>query len=214
MPPRHPILSAAFARCDWPAILAVIGTIAISCAAGCSHPEVIRTEGLTDKAAASERIAKHQDQSAEASLAKRRWLYAEYFHSVKDRVRKQWSPAGAYRRRDPAGTVYGQQERYTLLGVRMNDDGSLADVWVVHTCGLEWLDETAIEAFARAQPFAPPPRGLVQPNGMVEFSFGFFFDAKEKGALAPRPGLKPRVNGQAGEVEPSNKPLQHSVVPQ
>ena len=164
----------------WPAILAVTAAIAMPWVAGCSHSEGARMEASGEKMSRSEPIANRQDQSKETSLATKRWEYASYFNSLKELVRKQWNPAEVYRQRDPNGTVYGQQDRYTLLQVRMNEDGSLADVWVVHTCGLEWLDESELEAFRKAQPFAPPPRPLLRSNGRVEFGFGFFFDVTGK----------------------------------
>ena len=172
---------------DLPAILVVTANIAMPWVAGCSHSEGTRNQAFADKTSGSETIVNRQDESREASLASKRWEYASYFNSLKDQVRKQWNPAELYRQRDPDGTVYAQQDRYTLLQVRINEDGSLAAVWVVHTCGLDWLDETALEAFRKAQPFALPPHTLLRPNGIVEFIFGFFFDAKQReAASSPR----------------------------
>jgi hypothetical protein len=42
---------------------------------------------------------------------------------------------------------------------------------------LDFLDDTAVEAFKEAQPFINPPRKLVEDgHGFVNFQFGFFFE--------------------------------------
>jgi hypothetical protein len=118
------------------------------------------------------------DEGAETALNAKRWVYATFFNRVKERVRDHWKPAEEYQRRDPTGKIYGGEDRYTLLQVALKADGSLAKPpVVVHTCGLDFLDDTAIDAFKEAQPFLNPPRKLVEDgHGTVSFAFGFFFE--------------------------------------
>jgi len=117
------------------------------------------------------------DEGNETALSTKRWVYATFFNRVKERVRDHWKPAEEYQRRDPTGRIYGAEDRYTLLQVNLKADGSLSKVWVVHTCGLDFLDDTAVEAFKMAQPFINPPRQLVEAGrGTVSFGFGFFFE--------------------------------------
>ncbi len=117
------------------------------------------------------------DEGSETALNAKRWVYATFFNRVKERVRDHWKPAEEYQRRDPTGRIYGGEDRYTLLQVALKSDGSLAKVAVVHTCGLDFLDDTAVEAFKEAQPFLNPPRKLIEDgHGMLSFAFGFFFE--------------------------------------
>jgi hypothetical protein len=117
------------------------------------------------------------DDGNETALNAKRWVYATFFNRIKERVRDHWKPAEEYQRRDPTGKIYGSEDRYTLLQVNLKADGSLAKVWVVHTCGLDFLDDTAVEAFKEAQPFINPPHKLVEDgHGIVNFGFGFFFE--------------------------------------
>lgn len=117
------------------------------------------------------------DEGNETALNAKRWVYAGFFNRIKDKVREHWKPAEEYQRRDPTGKIYGAEDRYTLLQVNLKADGSLSKVWVVHTCGLDFLDDTAVEAFKEAQPFINPPRKLVEDgHGIVNFGFGFFFE--------------------------------------
>lgn len=117
------------------------------------------------------------DEGNETALNAKRWVYATFFNRVKERVRDHWKPADEYQRRDPTGKIYGAEDRYTLLQVSLKADGSLATVSVAHTCGLDFLDDTAVTAFKEAQPFINPPRKLVEAgHGTVSFGFGFFFE--------------------------------------
>ena len=117
------------------------------------------------------------DEGNETALNAKRWVYATFFNRVKEKVRDHWKPAEEYQRRDPTGRIYGAEDRYTLLSVSLKADGSLANVAVAHTCGLDFLDDTAVTAFKEAQPFINPPKRLVEAGkGMVTFGFGFFFE--------------------------------------
>lgn len=117
------------------------------------------------------------DEGSETALNTKRWVYATFFNRVKEKVRDHWKPADEYQRRDPTGRIYGAEDRYTLLKVSLKADGSLANVSVSHTCGLDFLDDTAVTAFKEAQPFINPPKRLLEAgNGMVTFGFGFFFE--------------------------------------
>jgi hypothetical protein len=117
------------------------------------------------------------DEGSETALNAKRWVYATFFNRVKERVRDHWKPAEEYQRRDPTGKIYGSEDRYTLLQISLKSDGSLAAVSVAHTCGLDFLDDTAVTAFREAQPFINPPRKLIEAgHGTVSFGFGFFFE--------------------------------------
>jgi hypothetical protein len=117
------------------------------------------------------------DEGSETALNAKRWVYATFFNRIKERVRDHWKPAEEYQRRDPTGKIYGAEDRYTLLQVSLKADGSLSNVSVTHTCGLDFLDDTAVAAFKEAQPFINPPKKLVEDgHGIVTFGFGFFFE--------------------------------------
>jgi hypothetical protein len=117
------------------------------------------------------------DEGGETALNAKKWVFATFFNRVKERVREHWKPAEEYQRRDPTGKIYGSEDRYTLLQVSLKADGSLANVSVAHTCGLDFLDDTAVTAFREAQPFINPPRKLIDAGkGTISFGFGFFFE--------------------------------------
>ncbi len=108
-------------------------------------------------------------------LNAKEFKYATFFLRVRDAVQDQWEDAVSreYRRRDPMGHIYGQRDRNTLLSVTLRPGGELADVKVQETSGVDFLDDVAVDAFRRAQPFPNPPSGIVDEDGLIRLSFMF-----------------------------------------
>lgn len=109
-------------------------------------------------------------------LNTREYKYAWFFNRVKDSVQQHWDAADAHRRHDPYGRIYGVRDRVTVLEVTLNADGTLDDVFVSKDSGVAFLDEAALRAFRRAQPFPNPPPGLQDPDGRIRFRFGFYLE--------------------------------------
>ncbi len=101
-------------------------------------------------------------------LNTREWKYAGFFNRVKQAVSAQWDPNGRMRAKNKqlAG------DRVTLLAVALRPNGSIADIFVAKSSGVDELDQEAMKAFEKAQPFANPPEALVV-NGFIQFNFSF-----------------------------------------
>ncbi len=106
-------------------------------------------------------------------LNTREWKYAGFFNRVKQNVAEVWNPMDAARVRDPTGSRYFNKDRTTVLAVTLNPQGAITDIRVARTSGLDFLDQTAIDAFEKAQPFVNPPPGLADARGDIRFTFGF-----------------------------------------
>ncbi len=117
-------------------------------------------------------------------LNTREWKYAGFFNRVKQGIGMTWHPAAELRRRDPTLSMYGGRDRQTVVSVTLNKDGRVREVFVSRSCGLDFLDLEAVRAFERAQPFPNPPPGLLDEDGTVQFTFGFFVQLTSSG-----PGL-------------------------
>jgi TonB family protein len=115
------------------------------------------------------------DEGGETALNAKRWKFATFFNRVKEQVQNHWKAGQEYQRRDPTGAIYGAQDRFTLVHIQLRSDGSLAKASVAQTCGVDFLDDTAIEAFKEAQPFPNPPHQLVRA-GVIDFDFGFYVE--------------------------------------
>lgn len=106
-------------------------------------------------------------------LNTREWKYAAFFNRVKQAVSARWDPMGRLRSKDPrAQQQLGMRDRITVLGVSLRPDGTIADIYVSESSGIELLDQESIQAFERAAPFSNPPEALVQ-NGLIRFAFSF-----------------------------------------
>jgi TonB family protein len=114
-------------------------------------------------------------------LNTREWKYAGFFNRVKQSVGEHWDPGSVMRRRDPTGQIYGWRDRRTILTIVLDRSGGLSDLSVEKSCGVEFLDEEAMAAFRRAQPFNNPPAALLDEQGQVKFSFGFYLEMSSGG---------------------------------
>jgi len=114
-------------------------------------------------------------------LNTREWKYATFMNRLKKGVSQSWDPNGVARTRDPTGNVYLWKDRYTIVSVTLRSDGSLDDVFVQQSSGVDFLDREAVAAFERAQPFPHPPRGMMDEDGRIHFQFGFFIDTSSAG---------------------------------
>lgn len=113
------------------------------------------------------------DEGDATSLNSKKWKFAAFFNRMKSQVRDEWHPDQLLSRHDPSGNIYGGKDRVTMLRVQLSLDGRVADVSVVKSSGIEFLDDEAMSAFRRAQPFSNPPEQLAEPDGMIRFQFGF-----------------------------------------
>jgi len=114
-------------------------------------------------------------------LNTRGFKYATYFNRIKQAVAATWDPLSPLDARDPDRRMFGTRDRYTLLGVTLDDTGRLKSLVVEQTSGVEFLDRAALGAFRAAQPFVNPPRGVADANGEIRFSFGFFLEVGRSG---------------------------------
>ena len=111
--------------------------------------------------------------------------YASFFNRVHKGVSNAWQPLKELRRRDPRGKVYGRATRTTLLSVTLDAQGTITKVGVERSSGIDFLDQEAIYAFQRAQPFPNPPVGLLE-NNAINFKFGFNLNLSRRGPFEPR----------------------------
>lgn len=153
------------------------------------RPAVVGTEGGTQSGPSNEASegggAPNDDlENVEAGagtfLNTREWKYASFFNRVKQAVSARWNPDSRLRAKNRELGA----SRVTVLRVSLRPDGTVADLFVTQSSGLDELDVEAMNAFTKAQPFANPPPALVQ-NGFI--SFGFSFHVTHEGLAVPRP---------------------------
>ena len=154
---------------------------------GTNVPDLIPSIGVLaslDAAPASD-VLKDVEEGEGTFLNAKRFKYASFFNRVHKGVSNMWQPLREYRRRDPRGQVYGRATRITVLNVTLNASGDLTRVGVARSSGIGFLDQEAIAAFRKAQPFPNPPRGLLE-NEAINFNFGFSLVLTPRGPFEPR----------------------------
>jgi TonB family protein len=114
-------------------------------------------------------------------LNTREWKYAAFFNRVKQAVSARWDPNARLRARNRS---MGMSDRVTVVQVTLRPDGTIADLFVTQSCGLDDLDVEAMNAFTKAQPFSNPPAALVE-DGFIRF--GFSFRVSNEGLAMPLP---------------------------
>ncbi len=125
------------------------------------------------------------DEGDATFLNTREWKHAWFFNRVKEAVQQRWHAVRAHRHHDPYGRIYGVRDRYTVLDVTLNGDGSLRDVVVIRDSGVAFLDDAAVAAFREAQPFPNPPLALQDSDGHIRFHFGFFLEISGRAGFRP-----------------------------
>ncbi len=139
-----------------------------------AHPSAAFYEGLVG--APLDEGLRDVDQGEQTLLNTREWKYAGYLNRVKMAVAATWDPITVLFARDPTGQKFAYKDRFTLLDVTLDEKGSLQGLTVRKSCGVEFLDEAALQAFRKAQPFLNPPPGMVDTQGQIKFSFGFILE--------------------------------------
>jgi len=114
-------------------------------------------------------------------LSTREWKYASFFNRLKQKVGQHWHPNAVLQTRDASGQIYGSQDRYTLLSVKLNRSGQIVELQVAKSSGLRFLDDEAVAAFVRAAPFVNPPPNMFNGKEDIQFSFGFYLEISRGG---------------------------------
>ncbi len=113
------------------------------------------------------------DEGDATGLNAKKWKFAAFFNRMKSLVRGEWHPDQLLSRHDPSGNIYGAKDRVSVLRVELQLDGRVKEVSIKQSSGVEFLDEEAMSAFRRAQPFENVPQPLADPDGVVRFNFAF-----------------------------------------
>lgn len=110
---------------------------------------------------------------AETRLNAWKWKHATFFNRISDAIRREWQGGEVLSSNDPAGRVYGFEDRMTVVQVTLDRSGNVLDVNVAEPSGAWVLDDEAVRAFKQAGPFGNPPVQLFKGDEKFTFLFGF-----------------------------------------
>lgn len=128
------------------------------------------------------------EEGDETLLNSRGFKFAGFLNRVKETVGRVWVQRvqDEATKRDPTGQLYSYRDRRTVVEFTLDRKGEVTDVHVATSCGVQYLDEIAVDAFRIVQRFPNPPPGLLQENGVVRLPFAFTL-------LAATGGMKMQV---------------------
>lgn len=141
-----------------------------------------RAAGLLEPSASTPALPPHMqlDEGDRTELNAYRSMYWSFFQRVHQRIEQNWAPLDAFARHDPSFQLYGRQDRYTILRITLNSDGTLRHAVVDRSSELPFYDEEAIRTVRAAAPFLNVPEGLKDDNGQASFRFGFLFTFRDR----------------------------------
>ncbi len=140
-------------------------------------PEVGALARLTGGGGGSLDALPQLQVGTETLLNAREFKYSSFFNRIKRGVAQHWRPLQSLAGGGRSSDWDGVQSRSTTLEVTLDRGGALTAARVLQSSGLEALDQAALDAFARAAPFAHPPTALCNELGELSFEFGFYLEA-------------------------------------
>jgi TonB family protein len=122
------------------------------------------------------------EEDNETSLNTRAFKHATYFNRLSDAVRVVWSGEGLHRV-DPTGNIYGVQDRVTVVLVTIDRTGTVVELRLKDTSGVEAADDDALQAIRRSQPYPQPPAPLFAQSDRYTFTFTFTIERGSRNVL-------------------------------
>jgi TonB family protein len=122
------------------------------------------------------------EEDNETSLNTHAFKHATYFNRLKDAVSAVWSGEGL-RRVDPTGKIYGVQDRITAVLVTIDRSGTVVDLQLKDSSGVEAADDDALQAIRRSQPYPQPPPQLFARDDRYSFTFTFTIERGSRNVL-------------------------------
>ena len=121
-------------------------------------------------------------------LNTREFKYASFFNRVSQRVGEQWRPNDRLQTGPRSRGI--DKNMVTVVDVTLDENGRIVSLDVSQSSGLGVLDEEAVAAFQRAQPFPNPPAGLFDPDHRIRFRFSFHLENVQRRGGSPFGGLR------------------------
>jgi outer membrane biosynthesis protein TonB len=109
--------------------------------------------------------------------------FGGFYRRMHQAIAGHWQPGAVLERRDPSGRLYGTADRHTVLHVRLDRRGRLAEKpAVLHSSGLGVLDREAVRAVVAAAPFPNPPSALAR-SGIIDLGKLSFYVEIDRGTF-------------------------------
>ena len=123
------------------------------------------------------------------SVNAQEYKYASYMNQIRRLVNFYW-----HQNLNNLSTSTASDSYTTSLVVIINKDGSIHEITIHQSCGVEELDQAIYSAFYLAAPFPPPPELLVEDSKVLLPYFSFTLNLQssrpEYSGIDPRAGVR------------------------
>jgi protein TonB len=119
------------------------------------------------------------DVGLETLLSTKEFKYYTYFRRIRNQLNQHWTPKvkksvlNVYRK---GRRIASGQDLVTRTIVVLNPEGYLLKVLVIGNSGFRELDQAALEALKEASPFKNPPKGMIDPDGLIRIRWDFVIE--------------------------------------
>jgi TonB family protein len=133
------------------------------------------------------------EEGDETALSSREFRFATFLNQMRSAIGEIWYPSveAAIRERDPDGRDVFYRERTVVLELTLGPSGEVRRLHVAASSEVPFVDEVAVAAVRKAQPFSNPPRAMFGPAGEARIPFAFtVFPFEHRGVVrwrAPAP---------------------------
>jgi len=132
-----------------------------------------------DIASATLDYIKEIDVGLETLLSTKEFKYYTYYRRIRNQLNQHWTPKvrksviSFYQK---GRRVASDRDLVTKTVVVLNPEGYLLKVLVIGDSGFRELDQAALEALKEAAPFKNPPKGMIDPDGLVRIRWDFVIE--------------------------------------
>lgn len=130
------------------------------------------------------------EEGDETALSSREFRFATFLNRMRSAIGDVWYPTveTAIRERDPEGRDVFFRERTVVLELTLGPSGELRRLRIAESSEVPFVDEVAVAAVRKAQPFSNPPRAMFGPGGEARIPFAFtVFPFERRGVVRWRP---------------------------
>jgi protein TonB len=119
------------------------------------------------------------DVGLETLLSTKEFKYYTYFRRIRDQLNQHWTPKvkkSVLQVYAKGRGIASDKDLVTRTIVVLNSQGKLLKVLVIGNSGFRELDQAALEALKEAAPFKNPPKGMIDPDGLVRIRWDFIIE--------------------------------------
>lgn len=141
--------------------------------------ELKRKEEKASEVSRNEDYLKDIEKGMETVLSTRQFQYFAYYNLIKEKIRPHWEPGIREKFKMEIRknrSIASKLDHTTQVLLVLSPEGSVVSIEVLIHSGSVNLDNAAVEAFKKAQPFPKPPPGLIESDGKVRLLWDFVLE--------------------------------------